>query len=266
MVCSWSYDKIGPLARSAADCRLVLEAIAGHDPEDPTSADRPARFPARSSPPLSKLRGAVVRLDFSKVGEVEVQRAFDAAVEELKAAGLALEDTQLPEWPASELAGVIITAEALSTFESFYRDGSIEKLSDRYAPYQPEINQAMTGADLVKAWRLRRVLQDRMAEFFSRYDVIVTPNFMSVAPPVEQDLYEALPYADPVGAVGNSCGLPAIALPCGSGKHGMPVGFQIVAAPYQEALLLDLGDLYQKRTSHHRRLPSLAAATPAGAR
>jgi aspartyl-tRNA(Asn)/glutamyl-tRNA(Gln) amidotransferase subunit A len=216
------------------------------------------RLAPSSSRPLSRLEGAVVRLDFSKAGEPEVREAFEGAVNELEAAGLQLEDVELPEFPSSELAGVIISAEALSSFEGFYRDGTIHQLEDRYAPHQPEINQAMTGADLVKAWRLRRVLQERMAEFFSRYDVIVTPNFMSVAPPVAQDLYEALPYSDPVGAIGNSCGLPAIALPCGYGKGGMPVGFQIVAAPYQEALLLDLGELYQKRTRHHRRMPPLA--------
>jgi aspartyl-tRNA(Asn)/glutamyl-tRNA(Gln) amidotransferase subunit A len=118
----------------------------------------------------------------------------------------------------------------------------------------------MTGADLVKAWRMRMALQEQVAEFFSNYDVIVTPNFMSVAPRIEEDLYKALPYSDPVGAVGNACGLPAIALPCGFGKDHMPVGFQIVAAPYDEATLLDLGELYQGRTTHHREHPTLAEA------
>jgi aspartyl-tRNA(Asn)/glutamyl-tRNA(Gln) amidotransferase subunit A len=106
---------------------------------------------------------------------------------------------------------------------------------------------------------MRRVLQEKMAEFFAEYDVIVTPNFMSVAPRIEEDLYKALPYSDPVGAVGNACGLPAIALPCGFGKDHLPVGFQIVGAPYDEATLLDLGDLYQSRTDFHRQRPPIAA-------
>jgi aspartyl-tRNA(Asn)/glutamyl-tRNA(Gln) amidotransferase subunit A len=201
-----------------------------------------------------------VPLDFSVKGaEPEVKAAFDAAVAELRAAGLALEEAKLPEMPASELAGIIITDEALSAFERFYQDGSVRQLRDVYAPYQPEINAAVTGADLVKAWRIRRVLQQKMADFFATYDVIVTPNFMSVAPRIEDDLYQSLPYADPVGAVGNACGLPAIALPCGFGKDHMPVGFQIVGAPFSESLLLDLGDLYQKRTAWHLERPALAA-------
>jgi len=258
MVCAWTFDKVGPLARSAADCRAVLQAIAGHDPADPTSAREPAEFMRGTRRPVARLRGAIVAQDFSVKGaEPEVKEAFDRAVGELTAAGLALEPAVLPEFPASEVAGTLITAEALSTFENFYRDGRVGKLKDPYAPWQPEINRAMTGADVVKAWRMRRVLQEKTAEFFGRYDFVVSPNFLSVAPPIERDLYETLPYADPVGAVSNACGLPAIALPCGFGRDHMPAGFQIVAAPYNEALLLDLGELYQSRTAYHRERPPL---------
>ena len=258
MVGSWTFDKIGPLARSAADCRLILQAIAGADPDDPSAADEPVDLRARGRK-LKNLRAARVPLDFAKtkMAEPQVKARFDAAVEELRGAGLPIEDADLPEFPASEMAGLIITAEALSTFENFYRDGSVRRLTDLYAPWQPEINAAMNGADLVKAWRMRRVLQKKMAGFFERFDVIVTPNFMSVAPPIDRDFYETLPYADPVGAIGNACGLPAVALPCGSGAHDMPAGFQIMGAPWDEALLLDLGELYQKRTKFHLARPPL---------
>jgi aspartyl-tRNA(Asn)/glutamyl-tRNA(Gln) amidotransferase subunit A len=260
MVGSWTFDKIGPLARSAADCRLIMQAISGPDEHDPSAAREPVALGPRGKRPRD-LRAALVPLDFAKTkgAEPEVKARFDEAVAELRAAGLRIEEAALPEFPASELAGLIITAEALSTFENFFRDGSVRKLTDQYAPWQPEINQAITGADLVKAWRMRRVLQETMVEFFARYDVIVTPNFMSVAPPIDRDFYETLPYPDPVGAIGNACGLPAIALPCGFGAHRMPVGFQIMGAPWDEALLLDLGELYQKRTRFHLERPPLAS-------
>ena len=257
MACSWSFDKVGPLARSAADCRVVLKAIAGYDPDDPTSSREPVSIGA-GRPDLETLRGALVPLDFSiKGAEPEVKAAFDAAVAELRAAGLELEEAKLPDLPASELAGTIITAEALSSFERFFRDGKVKQLKDPYAPWQLEINAALTGADLVKAWRIRHVLQEKMAEFFGDYDVIVTPNFMSVAPKIEEDLYRALPYADPAGAIGNACGLPALALPCGFGRGHMPVSFQIMGPPFSEGLLLDLGELYQKRTRWHLERPAL---------
>ena len=260
MVGSWTFDKIGPLARSAADCRMILRAIAGADPDDPSASSEPVNVAPRTRR-LRDLRGALVSLDFAKTkgAEPEVETRFRATVAELRTAGLPLEEVALPEFPASEMAGLIITAEALSTFEHFYQDGSVKLLRDRYAPWQPDINRAMTGADLVKAWRMRRVLQERMVEFFERWDVIVTPNFMSVAPPIDRDLYETLPYADPVGAIGNACGLPAVALPCGFGARELPAGFQIVGAPWDEGLLLDLGELYQQRTSFHRERPKLGS-------
>ena len=258
MVCAWTFDKVGPLARSAADCRLVLQAIAGRDEADPTSSSEPAEFTRAKRRSPGALKGAIVEMDFTVKGaEPEVKVAFDHAVSTLSAAGIALEPAKLPEFPVSEMAGLLITAEALSSFENFYRDGRVKRLKDAYAPWQPEINRAMTGADVVKAWRMRRVLQEKMAEFFGRYDFIVTPNFLSVAPPVDRDLYETLPYADPAGGVGNACGLPAIALPCGFGRDHMPASFQIMAAPWDEALLLDLGELYQERTTFHLERPPL---------
>lgn len=257
MVCSYTFDKIGPLARSAADCRLVLQTIAGPDPDDPSSAKERVNLAAHAGRPLNQLRGALVPLDWKTTGEPEVKAAFDAAVEALRAAGLALEEAPLPDFPASEVAGAIITAEALSAFEPFYRSGRVRELVDDMAPHQLDINTAFGAPDLVKAWRMRAVLQQKTADFFDRWDVIVTPNFKSVAPKIDQDLNAALPYGDPVGAIGNACGLPAIALPCGTGRDQMPAGFQIVAAPFEEATLLDLGDLYQSRTRHHQSRPAL---------
>lgn len=258
MVGAYTFDKIGPMARSAEDCRFVLQAIAGPDPDDASASDEPVRLD-RARLDLARLKGALIPLDFVKTkgAEPEVKAAFDRAVGELRAAGLKLEETSLPEFPASEMASLIINAEALSTFENFYKSGGVWELKDSYAPYQQEITRALTGADLVKAWRMRAVLQEKMRDFYGRYDVIVTPNFMSVAPSIHEDLNKALPYSDPVGAVGNSCGFPSIALPCGFGKGGMPIGFQIMGSPFEEATLLGIGELYQTRTRYHRERPPI---------
>jgi len=254
MECAGSFDKVGPMARSAADCRLILAAIAGPDDDDASAADQPLDF-AVPRPLPRGLRAAVIPLDFSKAGEPEVKRAFDAAVGELRALGLSTEVATLPDFPASEIAGSIITAEALTAFESFYRDGSVKQLRDPYAPYQMEVSSVMTGADLAKAWRMRHVLQEKARDFFGRYDVILSPNFMSVAPPADRDLNETLAYADPVGAIGNACGLPALALPSGLGRDGLPVSFQIMGPPWSEGLLLDLGEAFQAKTRHHLARP-----------
>jgi aspartyl-tRNA(Asn)/glutamyl-tRNA(Gln) amidotransferase subunit A len=258
MVGAYTFDKVGPLARSAADCRTVLAAIAGPDLRDPSSApDRP-RLERGAGRPWRTLRAAKVSLDWSKVGESEVRAAFEAGAAELAQAGLAIEEAKLPDVPAAEVSGLLIGMEALAAFEPFLNDGRVRQLVDDMAPRQRELAEPVTGADTIKAIRMREAIQRAMSDFFTRYDVIVTPNFMSVAPPVEQDLNEALPYGDPVGALAAACGLPGLALPAGTGKAGMPAGFQLVGAPFEEATLFDLGELYQSRTSHHRKHPAIA--------
>ena len=261
MVGSWTLDKIGPIARSAEDCRLILQAIAGPDPDDPSAADEPVRLdPSRRD--LTQLRGAIIPSDFAKTkgAEAEVGEAFRMAVSTLQAMGLPLEEATLPEFPASETTTTVLYAEAISTFERFFRDGSVNQLTDVYAPHQERITKALTGADYVKAMRMRRVMQEKMADFYGRYDVIVAPNFLSVAPPIAKDFYETLPYPDPVGAFGNGCGLPAIALPCGFGRDRMPAGFQIMGSAWDERLLLDLGEAYQRRTNFHLQAPPAFAS------
>jgi len=160
--------------------------------------------------------------------------------------------------PAAEVSGLLIGMEALAAFDPFLADGRVKQLVDDMAPRQLELGQLVTGPDTTKALRIRDAVQREVREFFQRFDVIVTPNFMSIAPPVEQDLNEALPYGDPVGALAAACGLPGLAMPTGTGRAGMPVSFQIVAAPFEDATLLDLGDLYQSRTRHHRAHPAIA--------
>jgi aspartyl-tRNA(Asn)/glutamyl-tRNA(Gln) amidotransferase subunit A len=256
MVGSWTLDKIGPMARSAADLREILRAIAGPDPDDPSASSEPVRIDRRRRD-LSRIRAALIPMDFGKTpgAEREVEEAFQNAVRRLASAGLAIEAAALPDFPASDVATVVLNAEAISSFEPFYRNGGVRRLRDPYAPYQPEIASLITGADYVKAFRMRNVLLTKTAEFFDRYDVVVTPNFLSVAPPIDRDLYETLPYPDPVGAVGNACGLPSVALPCGLGAGRMPVGFQIMGAPFEEGLLLDLAETYQSQTDFHRARP-----------
>ena len=258
MVGAYTFDKVGPLARSAADCRTVLAAIAGADPRDPSCATERTKLDRGAGRQWRNLRGARVSLDWSKVGEPEVRAAFEAAAAELAAAGLRMEETPLPDVPASEVSGLLIGMEALAAFDPFLADGRVKQLVDDMAPRQPELGQLVSGADTMKAMRIREAIQREMREFFQRFDVIVTPNFMSVAPPVDQDLNVALPYGDPVGGLAAACGLPGLALPAGTGKAGMPASFQVVAAPFEDATLLDLGEMFQTRTRFHRRHPAIA--------
>ena len=256
MVGAYSFDKIGPLARTAADCRLVLDVLQGPDPLDPTSAGE--RVDLAAGKPLSALRAALIPLDWTKTGEPEVKAAFDAGVAALRTAGLRMEETTFPDYPASEVSGTLITIEALAAFEPFLGDGRVNLLVDRMARHQREIARPVTGADTMKAWRMRRELQEIVARFFEQWDVIVTPNFKSVAPNVIDDLNVSLAYPDPAGAIGVGCGLPALALPTGFGKAHLPASFQVMGAPFSEATLLAIGEAFQGITAHHKEHATVA--------
>ncbi len=257
MVGAYTFDKVGPLTRSVADARTVLNAIAGPDPRDPSTARDKVRLDKGAGRPVRSLRVALVPLEGVKGGEPEVRAAFDEAVRTFRDAGVTFEVVALPEVPASEVSGLLITVEALATFETFLDDGRVTQLHDTMAPHQRAIAEPITGADTIKAIRVRESIQRTMRDFFERYDVIVSPNFLSVAPLVSQDLNEALAYPDPLGALSAACGLPGLALPIGPATHGMPASLQLVGAPFDEATLLDLGELFQSRTTHHRRHPDL---------
>lgn len=256
MALSWTMDKIGPMARSAEDCETILLALAGQDPQDEWSAPEPPHRPI-SPAEAKRLKAAFVSLDFSKSGELEVQAAFEKALDVLREAGVALHEVKLPELPFEEVAGLVITAEAASAFEDLFLDGRVRQLADRGAPLARAAAAAITGADYVKACRIRTLCQRAMADFFSEWDVLLAPGEMMTALPAEASFADVA-WSDPVGGMGNLCGLPGIAVPCGFGKGGLPVGLSIVAGAFEEGRILGMAKLYQGLTDWHRKRPVIA--------
>jgi aspartyl-tRNA(Asn)/glutamyl-tRNA(Gln) amidotransferase subunit A len=256
MALSWTMDKLGPMARSAEDCEAVLGVLSGQDPLDDWSADEP---PPRSLAVAEarKLKVAAIRLDFAKAGEKEVEAAFDAAVEGLRAAGVAVEDAKLPDLPFEVVAGLVIRAEAASAFEDLYKDGRVRQMADPGATTSFPSAKAITAADYVKALRIRTLCQRAMADFFSTWDAVVAPAEAMTAPSAERGL-EDVEWSDLVGGMSTLCGLPAISVPCGFGRGGLPVGLTVVGGAFEEAKVLALAKLYQSVTDWHRKRPPLA--------
>jgi aspartyl-tRNA(Asn)/glutamyl-tRNA(Gln) amidotransferase subunit A len=258
MALSYTLDKLGPLARSALDCALVLGAVAGEDPRDPSSLPPPPAL-SRVTPELPKgLRVAVLGFDGLPAPTPEVAAAWAGAQVVLKEAGALLEPAALPDLPFEPLCGLLIDAEGVAAFDAFIRSGRTRELSDAsHQGKRPEAYQPKASAvDYVRAMRVRGELQRAMARFFERWDLILAPN-LTVAPPrVEANFDELLGGADPLGAAGNVCGLPALALPMGFAA-GLPVSLQLVGPPRTEARLLSAGALFQARTSFHAARPPL---------
>jgi aspartyl-tRNA(Asn)/glutamyl-tRNA(Gln) amidotransferase subunit A len=256
MALSWTMDKVGPMARSAEDCETVLSAIAGHDPLDDWSAAEPPPRPRPASDARS-FKVAYVKLDFAKSGEREVEAAFDRALADLRSAGVALEETTLPELPFEPVAGLVIRAEAASAFEELFKDGRVRGMADPWAAISLASARPITAGDYVKALRIRAVCQSAMADFFSRWDALLAPAEMMTAMPIAAN-FDDIPWTDVVGGMSTLCGLPAAAVPCGFGKDGLPAGLTIVGGAFEEPKVFALARLYQSATGWHRRHPPIA--------
>jgi aspartyl-tRNA(Asn)/glutamyl-tRNA(Gln) amidotransferase subunit A len=258
MALSWTMDKLGPMARSAQDCALVLDALAGADPQDPSSLPPPPGI-TRVRPDVAKgLRVAVLGFP-EKPEPLEGAREALAETEQvLREAGALVEPASLPDLPYEPLASLLIEAEAATAFEELIRSGRTRELADRShatkrpADYLPKAN----AADYVRAMRLRAEVQRALAGFFERHDLVLAPNLPFASPRVEEVFDALFSSPDPLGAAGNLAGLPAVALPIGFSR-GLPLSMQLVAPPLEEARLLGAAALFQSRTRHHEERPQL---------
>jgi aspartyl-tRNA(Asn)/glutamyl-tRNA(Gln) amidotransferase subunit A len=259
MALSWTMDKLGPMARSAEDCELVLAAIAGHDPVDSWSASEIADSKSQVANSKPEIPGPATtfRVGFvapEKGTEPEVTRAYERALEDLRAIGVTPREAKLPDLPFEAVAGVIISAEATSAFEELLRDGRVRQLADEGAPLAFAQARAISGTDLVKALRIRTVCQRAMADFFGEWDLLLAPGEPMTAFAADASFADVT-WSDPVGAMGNLCGLPGISVPCGFGRANLPAGLSIVGGAFDEARVLALARGYQAATDWHRRRP-----------
>ncbi len=144
------------------------------------------------------------------------------------------------------VAILIIVATAAAAFEPLISSGQVRELKDPGAVVNARAARSIRAVDYVKAMQARRVMQHELAKLFETVDVILSPTVPILAPRIEEKLDAAFAYSDPLGSGGNLAGLPALSLPCGFSKSGLPIGMQIVGPPLGERSLLKLGKRYQE--------------------
>ena len=257
MALSWTMDKLGPMARSAADCEAVLVAMAGADPEDPTSSSEPLG-PSIGIEEAKRLRIGVVRTDPPKKSDATVEKAFDQALDDLRRAGATLEDVKLPNYPIEESAWIIVIAEGAASFESLFDSGKVRMLADPGSALAHPTSKLVLATDYLKAMRIRTAAQKAMAELYTKYDALVGLATHYTASPIEAKLSEYFAESDPLGGTGNLCGLPGLAVPCGHGSDGLPVAIVVMTGAFEERKALGVGKLYQSVTDWHTRKPPIA--------
>lgn len=260
MALAYSMDKIGPMARSAEDCTRIFAAIAGHDPLDRSML--PVDRAAFTFSQGGELRTRALRIGWLSKAWKEyapgIAKAVEAAHKVLRHHFASVKDAALPEGPWEDAANLIVQAEAASAFGNLIRSGGLKDLTDPMARYAPYVAESISGADYNNAQRVRESLQKQMVELFESYDVLVTASLPVPATPLKMNLFTDLSFPDPLGAIGNLCGLPALSVPCGFSEKNLPAGLQFVGRAGDDAAVLQAGRTFQQFTEWHRKHPPLA--------
>ena len=259
MALSYSMDKIGPMARSAEDCARIFSAIAGHDPLDRSTL--PVDRAAFTYSPAADLRSRPLRVGWLtnawKEVDPGVKKALDAAHKVLLQHFPSVRTASLPEGPWEDAANVVLSSEVSSAFFDLIRSGRVKELSDLKGQVAGYVNLTISGADYNTALRLRELLQGKMTELFDSYDVLATASLPVPATPLNLDLDKGLSFPDPLGGIGNLCGLPALSVPCGFTEKKLPVGLQFVARAGDDVAVLEAGKTFQQYTDWHRKHPAV---------
>ena len=257
MALSYSMDKIGPMCRTAADCDLVLGVISGHDARDLGSLPEPMASYSGAKELKSPLRIGWLTNQWKDIAP-DVERAASAARQALeKNHDVVMTGVALPEGPWEIAAGVIISVEGAAAFRSLIQSGRIMDLNDPLGKIGGYMNEEISASDFINAQRIRGILQKKMDELFGQVDVVAAPSLPVTASKLDANLDLALTFPDPIGGIGNFCGLPAISVPCGFGEHGLPVGLQFIGRALDDARVVEAARLYQSLTDWHSRRPKL---------
>jgi aspartyl-tRNA(Asn)/glutamyl-tRNA(Gln) amidotransferase subunit A len=250
------HDVIGPLARSVEDLARVYRVIEGFDADDPLSRRRP---PAGA--PIRKLRLALPGGYFRDGVEPEALAALEDAARVLEAAGARLVDADLPDAAAAQdNLNPIVYADAADFHRERLREAPERFGRAVYERLQPGL--ALPAIDYARGLRWIERFRHRLASFFAeRADAVLLPATQGPAPEIaaSDDAIAATAALSRFFWVAPAGGLPALALPCGFTASGLPLGMQLLAPPWHEERLLQLGRDYQRRTDWHLRRPPLDA-------
>jgi aspartyl-tRNA(Asn)/glutamyl-tRNA(Gln) amidotransferase subunit A len=264
MALSWTLDKLGVLARSAEDCGWVLKTIAGKDDQDPGSARKGFYYTPQFYERFEVMKVGFAEIDFAAWPDEPLRPAFQNALQVLKSIGTTMVETRLPDFPYGAVIGAIIDSEAASIFERFIRSGQVDQLADQSQIAGLKASLTYSALDYLKAMRVRSQIQAAFREMFGQMDLLVAPTHFSLPDRADQPFNENEPKRPDQRGVGggliqasNLCGLPAITVPCGL-VNGLPIGLQIVGAPFSENRILAFARAFQNRTNFHKQHPPLA--------
>jgi aspartyl-tRNA(Asn)/glutamyl-tRNA(Gln) amidotransferase subunit A len=259
---AYTLDHIGPMAWTAEDCALLLQALAGHDPRDPASARRPIPdYSAGLGAGLKGLKIGVIHHFHETDHKVSdgTQHGIDAAIAAFRGLGAELREVQLSplqDWMAC--GSLISITERAAAYEEWART----RLGDFGERVQRRLmlGAFVSGVDYLQAVRRRRELRAELQAAMKGLDAVLTATQPSEAPRIDAmpqwDMFELPNFTMPF----NVAGYPAISVCAGFGMGGLPVAVQLVGKPFQEPTLFRIADAFEKATEFRNRRPAIAPA------
>lgn len=249
----FTLDHMGPLTRTVRDAALTLNVLAGHDSRDPSSSREPVEdYVPPPEVSLKGVRAGVPENFFFDGVEDDVTAAVQAAVKAAGEAGAEIVPVRVPDMEAVNTVGrVILFAEASAVMQRYMKDRSkfgrdVLSLLDQ--------GRLIPATDYIQAQRLRRRYQEEFARLWRRVDCLLTPTTPLTAPRIGEDTVTLGGKQEDVRLAStrfvrgfNVLGLPALSMPCGRDRKGLPVSLQIVGRPFQERRVLEVGAAIEDR-------------------
>ncbi|MDO8751866.1 MAG: amidase [Dehalococcoidia bacterium] len=260
---SWSMDHAGPMVRSVEDAALIMNALAGHDTHDPTSATAPVPdFTKALTGDIRGLRVGVPREFFEVPLDPEVKAAVRKAIELLEYLGASVTEVS---WPMFHQAAAISSVILMSEATAYHRD----LLRSRGAELAPSVRLRLeaglffSAADYVKAQQARTLFNHQSLELLRQVDVLAGPTLPVAACKlgtaeiqVGNTRQGVIPTLTQFSRPFNINGFPAITVPCGFSSPGLPIGLQLAGRPFDEETVLRAAHAYEQATPWHQRRPT----------
>ncbi len=258
---AWSMDHVGPMARTVRDCALLLQVLAGYDERDAGCVRREVPdFLAALANNIRGCRIAVARDYFFEDCEPDVVVAVEESLRRLRDLGASVEDIVVPDMRAALAAGALIIAVEAASYHA-------ADLRERPQAFSKELQATLelggyySGVQYVQAQRLRRKLSEELHEVMRGFDALAMPASPVPATEIGKDppgharlrSRNTLPF--------NFISLPAISVPCGFTKSGLPIGLQLVGQPFNEARVLQVAYAYEQANTGPAQYPDLKRVT-----
>jgi aspartyl-tRNA(Asn)/glutamyl-tRNA(Gln) amidotransferase subunit A len=254
---AYSMDTIGPITRSVEDAAALLQVLAGNDPLDAITLAEPVPDYSRElGASIAGLRVGVPREYFYEQLHPDVAAAVEGAIGHLRGKVREIRDVTLPRLRPAENGDYDVE---LYHYQKPFFDRSPELYHPRSQRMLNGLKKVETVPYIETLKRIRECRRD-VKRVFEQVDVLVLPTMRETAPLISETINETHRRPPSNTAAFNHFGIPALTLPCGFSKDGLPIGLQIVGPAYRETVVLRLAFAYQQSTDWHRRTPPLSAS------